>query len=86
MSLTPEQERLTQKRVPDHVCARCRRDFQIGDRVTWAFILLDPKARNPNRITEKWLELGTDTEFIHCACEDPTLSGRLASHIVVAGR
>jgi hypothetical protein len=86
MSLTPEQQRLVQKRVPDHVCARCRREFEPGDRATWACIIINPRARNPMRITEKGLEFGTDLEFVHNDCEDPTLSGRKAGQIVVVGR
>jgi hypothetical protein len=83
MGLTPAEEQLVQKRVPDNTCARCRRKFQIGDRLTWAFILINPDARNPNRITERGLELGTDTEFAHVDCTDPTLSGKNASRILV---
>lgn len=78
MGLTAEQERLVQKRVPDNVCARCRRPFEIGDRVQHAFILYDPQAYNPEKITEKGLSLGTDCEFVHCSCEDPQLTGKLA--------
>ena len=78
MDLTPAQHQLVQKRVPDHICARCRREFQVGDRVTWACILLNPRAYNPVRLTEKGLEFGVDLEFVHCSCEDPSLSGKLA--------
>jgi len=77
---------LVQKRVPDHICARCRRPFQIGDRVQWAFILLDPNARNPDRITERGLELGTDHEFVHCDCEDPRLEGKKAGRLILPSR
>lgn len=82
MGLSLEQERLIQKRIPDHVCARCRKPFNVGDRVMWAFILVDNNAHNPNRVTEKGLELGTDCEFVHSSCEDPTLSGKLAHRIL----
>lgn len=66
-----------QKRVDDNVCASCRRPLQPGHRVMPAYILLDPNARNPGRITERGLELGTDYEFAHVRCEDPFLDGKL---------
>ena len=65
-----------QKRVPDNICAACRKPFEPGHRVTGAYILLDPQAHNPNRITEKGLELGVDNEFVHIRCEDPFLDGK----------
>jgi len=86
MSLTPEQERLVQKRVPDHVCARCRREFQPGDRATWACIIINPRAYNPVRLTEKGIEFGTDMEFAHVDCEDPTLSGCKANKLIISSR
>lgn len=73
----------TQKRVPDHMCARCRRSFQVGDRVQHAFILLDPNAYNPDKITERGLMLGTDCEFVHCDCEDPQLLGKRAGRLII---
>jgi len=85
MSLTPTQQATAQKRVPDHICARCRRPFEIGQRVQHAFILIDPQARNPERVTERGLELGVDCEFVHSSCEDPFLTGKLSSRILLAG-
>jgi len=70
-----------QKRVPDHICARCRRPIQPGHRVQAAYICVDPKAYNPNKITERGLELGTDCEFVHCDCRDPFLSGRRSEEL-----
>lgn len=67
-----------QKRVPDHICARCRKPFAVGDRVQMAYILCNPHAYNPDRFTERGLELGTDCEFTHCDCRDPQLTGKLA--------
>ena len=64
-----------QKRVPDSVCAACRKPFEKGNRVQAAYILLDPDARNPERITEKGIELGADSEFTHVRCIDPFLNG-----------
>lgn len=79
MSLSFDQERLVQKNVPDNVCARCRQEFQVGDRVQHAFILFDPKAYNPEKVTERGISLGTDCEFVHASCEDPQLRGKLAA-------
>jgi hypothetical protein len=70
-----------QKRVADDVCARCRRPILAGHRVQAAFICINPRARNPNKITEKGLELGTDCEFVHVSCEDPYLTGKLANKV-----
>lgn len=65
-----------QKRVDDNVCAACRKPLLAGHRVTPAYILLDPNARNPERITERGLELGADHEFCHLRCSDPYLDGK----------
>lgn len=72
----PDDPRL-QKRVDDNVCAACRKPFLPGHRVVPTYIMLDPNARNPQRITERGVELGTDYEFIHARCEDPYLDGKL---------
>jgi len=64
-----------QKRTSDNVCAACRRPILRGQRIQHAFIVLDPIARNPNRITERGLELGVDCEFVHVRCDDPFLKG-----------
>lgn len=74
-------EDILQKRCADNVCARCRRPIMAGHRVQAAYICVNPNARNPGRITEKGIELGTDMEFVHCSCEDPYLKGRLANQI-----
>jgi len=67
-----------QKRVADNVCARCRKKIQPGHRVQGAYIVTNPNARNPNKITEKGIELGVDCEFVHCDCADPFLDGKTA--------
>jgi hypothetical protein len=72
----PDDPRLM-KRVDDHTCAACRRPLLPGHRVQPAFIMLDPNARNPDRITERGVELGTDYEFVHCRCSDPYLDGKI---------
>jgi hypothetical protein len=46
---------LLQKRVPDNICARCRKPLKPGDRVQHAFILVEPNAYNPEKITERGL-------------------------------
>lgn len=66
---------LVQKRVSDNVCAACRRPILTGHRIQHAFIVVDPNAHNPNKITERGLELGTDCEFVHVRCNDPFLLG-----------
>ena len=68
-----------QKRVPDNVCASCRKPILSGHRIQAAYIVVDPDARNPNRITEKGLQLGIDNEFTHVKCDDPYLRGKLVS-------
>ena len=72
---------LLQKRVADNICARCRKPILAGHRVQAAYICTNPNARNPNKITERGLELGTDCEFVHVACEDPYLTGKLVHRV-----
>lgn len=72
---------ILQKRVADNVCARCRKPIQPGNRVQAAYICTNPNARNPSKITERGLELGTDCEFVHVSCEDPFLEGKLAAKL-----
>lgn len=83
MSLTPEQEQRVQKKVADNVCAKCRRKFQSGQRVQPAYIVYDPDAYNPDKITERGMDLGTDNEFMHACCEDPFLEGKVASRLIL---
>jgi hypothetical protein len=70
---------LVRKKVDDDMCARCRRPLLRGHRVQMAYILLDPHAHNPDNITQRGLQLGTDCEFVHVDCRDPFLSGKMAS-------
>jgi len=76
MGLTPEQHAQTQKRVADNICAKCRKPFAPGHRIVPCWIVINPNARNPHRITESGLELGTDCEYAHIECKDPMLEGR----------
>lgn len=71
-----DRHRLTKKRTDDNICARCRKPIEVGHRITPAYIVTDPRARNPNNALEKGLELGTDLEFAHVDCKDPHLTGR----------
>jgi len=81
MFMNSDQERRVQKNVPDNVCARCRQPFAVGDRIQHAFILYDPQAYNPEKVTERGISLGTDCEFVHCSCQDPGLTGKLAAQL-----
>lgn len=65
-----------QKRVPDDTCAACRKPILPGHRIQQIYICIKPNAVNPNKITERGLELGMDSEFIHARCEDPFCNGR----------
>ena len=76
MALTPHEHEIIQKKVDDNVCARCRKPILIGHRILPAYIVCNPNARNPNKLTERGLELGTDCEFVHTACDDPYLNGK----------
>lgn len=78
--MNAEDQARVQKKVPDHLCARCRRPFVIGQRLQMVYILCDPHARNPDNITQRGLELGTDCEFVHADCRDPFLDGKFAGH------
>lgn len=72
---------LLQKQVADNICARCRKPILAGHRIQAAYICINPVARNPNKITERGLELGTDCEFVHTSCKDPYLTGKLSHKI-----
>lgn len=64
------------QRVPHTTCARCRRLFQAGDRIIPTYIIKNPNTRNPET-QELSAELAGDFEFVHAACNDTALSGRL---------
>jgi hypothetical protein len=75
--VTVEEEARVQKKVPDNICARCRKPLIIGHRVQMAFAVCNPNAHNPENITQRGLELGTDCEFVHADCRDPFLDAKL---------
>jgi hypothetical protein len=83
--MTPEERALCQKRVSDNVCARCRRPIKIGHRVSPCWIVCNPDAVNPHKLTEKGLEIGVDCEYAHIDCEDPMLEGKKASRLILPG-
>ena len=86
MALSALDEARVQKKVADNVCAKCRREFKIGERVQTAYIVYDPNAYNPEKVTEKGMDLGVDHEFIHACCEDPFLEGKVASRLILPSR
>lgn len=60
------------QRVPTSVCARCRKVFSPGDRVTQAFII-SKVGKSPESPMEIGAFLHPDFEFTHVTCEDPGL-------------
>jgi hypothetical protein len=74
--MSNDDYQLVQKDCPDNVCAACRRPILRGHRIQPAYICLDNDARNPERLTERGLELGTDYLFCHARCNDPYLKGK----------
>lgn len=71
---------ICKQRVSHTTCARCRKGFQAGDRIMPAYIVLNPNTRNPET-KELAAEMSGEFEFVHAACADPSLEGR----IVIAG-
>lgn len=65
-----------QQRVPLSQCARCRKAFKPGDRALPAYIVLGVNVRHPET-KELVSQLSGDFEFVHAACADPSLEGRL---------
>jgi len=74
--MTTEYSQRTLKKTDDNICASCKKPFLPGHRIHAAYICLDPHAFNPQKVTERGLELGVDCEFVHCRCSDPFLDGR----------
>lgn len=64
------------QRVSHTTCARCRKLFAAGDRVMQAYIVLNPDTRHPTT-RERVAEFAEEFEFVHAACHDPSLEGRL---------
>jgi len=64
------------QRVPHTMCARCRKPFKAGDRVVPAHIVYNPNARDP-QTQEMGIQMAGEFEFIHAACSDPSLEGRV---------
>lgn len=67
---------LTQK-TSTAVCAKCRKQFNPGDRVITAFIVQKVGRNMETKDVGAWL--GEDFELIHASCPDPALEGSILS-------
>jgi hypothetical protein len=56
-------------------CAKCRKPFKKGDRVTMIFIIQSTGFNPTTREVGSWL--GEEFELAHAMCEDTSLSGTL---------
>jgi hypothetical protein len=65
-------------RFDSDTCAKCKKKFKPGDRVTTVFIV-QKVGPNPNAQTpwDKGAFLGDEFELGHCSCPDPALESRL---------
>jgi hypothetical protein len=63
----------TSPRVESDVCARCRKKFREGDRLTQAFIV-ERTGLNPNNLRDPGVFLSAEFELVHIRCEDADLS------------
>jgi hypothetical protein len=59
--------------VDSYICAKCRRQFQKGQRVVPVHIVAEAGAINPANLKEKGVELFAEFEFAHFDCRDPFL-------------
>jgi len=62
------------QRVGTHMCARCRRVFNPGDRVTTLYIVEKVGKGNSNNPMELGAWLSSDFELAHFDCNDASLS------------
>ena len=67
---------ILKQRVDHTICARCRRKFKAGDRVTPAYIILNPDARDP-QTKMRAAEMSGEFELVHASCADPSLNGNV---------
>lgn len=65
---------ILKQRVAHTMCARCRKLFKAGDRMTPAYIVKNPNTRNPET-KQLAAEIADEFEFVHASCADPTLEG-----------
>jgi hypothetical protein len=68
--------RVFNQRVSHTTCARCRKMFKAGDRITPAHIILNPNTRDP-QTQELGIQMSGEFEFVHASCIDPSLEGSL---------
>lgn len=61
--------------VPTTTCAKCRRLFKPGDRVSPVYIIQKVGHNLETRDMGAWM--GEDFELIHASCPDPGLEGKL---------
>lgn len=66
----------TEQRIGTDKCARCRKEFQPGDRVVQVLIVVKT-MRNPKVAWERGAMLSPDFELAHVACADPGLEGKI---------
>lgn len=60
-------------RVPDFVCARCKKRLERGDRV-YPLVIVEGVGRDP--VTQgKAIQCSAEYEMIHLDCRDPKLKG-----------
>jgi hypothetical protein len=59
-------------RVSVETCARCRKKFERGNRVTYCLIF-DRAGRDPKNIAAMGVHLIHEYELIHIDCRDPFL-------------
>ena len=67
---------ILKQRVPHTTCAKCRKNFKAGDRVTIAHIVLNPNIRDPATQSMS-MQIAPEFEFVHASCVDTALDGRL---------
>ncbi len=62
-----------QARVPDFICARCKKRFQRGDRA-FPLVIVEGIGRDPET-QGKAVQCSAEYEMIHLDCRDPKLQG-----------
>ena len=61
------------QRVGGDTCAKCRKKFKRGDRITMAYIV-ENVGVDPKNILQRGVHLLADEfEFMHCDCANPGL-------------
>lgn len=60
-------------RVADYICARCKKQFERGDRVVPA-VIVEGMARDPDT-GMKGVQCSSEFEMVHYDCRDTRLTG-----------